>query len=311
MKKQNFLLQLIQSYIFVLGIAFVFGLVFSKQVDVLADYSTIFLGIIFFFSALKIDLKEVTRYFKDEMMVATVVFAMLFVFPIAAYYITNALVPELAIAFMLLAAMPTGMTAPLLAEISGGKQSLALVMTVATSLLAPITIPFITKFLVGETVEVDVLAMFWSLAKIVFIPFLLANFIKHFWETNIKATYYTFKPISIALLGLLIMGIIAKQADQIIDSFQGRFFWYLFLLFIFFIILHIVGYFIVFWRSTIERLTIDVTLTYMNFTLAIYLAGTFFNEPNVVVPVILAIIPWSILIIPFKYIIKGLTKKPH
>jgi len=46
---------------------------------------------------------------------------MLFVLPVAVYYITSAVYPSLAIAFLLLAAMPVGMTAPLLAEISGGK----------------------------------------------------------------------------------------------------------------------------------------------------------------------------------------------
>lgn len=42
---------------------------------------------------------------------------------------------------------------------------------------------------------------------------------------------------------------------------------------------------------------------YSTIFLAIYLVGQFFTEPNIVIPVVLSVLPWSLLIIPYKYLV--------
>jgi len=310
MPTKQLLQRLTESYIFIVLAALLIGIIFPAHAIKLAPYSTIFLGIIFFLSALKIDLKEVGKYLHATKMLVVVNLMMLIVLPIIVYYATLAVVPELAVAFLILTAMPCGMTAPLLSEICGGRQSLALVLTISTSLLAPFTVPFIFNLVAGASIDVSFLDMFLSLAKVIFIPFVLANIIKYFWQSKIKKTYSTFKPISIILLGLLITGIVAKQADTIVTNLQGQFLLYLVLLFVLFIVLHILGYLTVFWRDKKDRITTTVCLTYMNFTLAIYLVGEFFTEPNIVIPVVLSVLPWSLLIIPYKHIMLKVKIRP-
>jgi len=298
----GFIVRVINSYFVILVAALVLGMAFSGQVVVLEPFSTVFLGIIFFLSALKIDLKEVISYLGAKKMIFVVNLFMLIAFPVVVYYLTLSVVPALAIAFMILAAMPSGMTDPLLSEISGGRQSLALVLTISTSLLAPLTVPLVIKLLAGQAVAVSFSTMFLSLAKIIFIPFVIANIIKFFWNESIKKISSGFRPVSIIFLGLLIMGIVAKQADVIIEGLKGgQSLTYLAYLFILFIIFHIIGYFSVFWREKRDRITVTVCLSYMNFTLAIYLVDKFFSDPNIIVPVILSVVPWSVLFPLFKY----------
>ncbi len=295
------------SYFTVISFAFLFGVGASEYLEKLSSFSTFLLGAIFFLSALKIDLKEVLKYFKNKKMIFFANLFMLVLLPILVYYATLLVFPALAVAFLLLAAMPSGMTDPLLSEISGGKQSLALVLTVSTSLLAPFTIPFIIEIFAGRYVSVGFWDMFEVLAAVIFIPFILAEFVKYFLKAKIKKVSASFKQISIIFLGLLIAGIVAKQADIIKESlFFGNYVHisYLAALFIFFIILHIVGYFVIPWRKREEKISIIICLTYMNFTLAIYLVDKFFTDPNIVVPVILSIIPWVALIVPFNYLMK-------
>lgn len=298
--------QLLESYVFILLLSLTLGLLIPQYTIHLAGWTSIFLGIIFFLSALKIDLKEVATYLNDRKMVVMANAVMLIGLPIVVYFATRLVYPDLAIAFMLLAAMPAGMTSPLLAEICGGKQSLALVITITTSLLAPFTIPLMVKLLAGADVQVDTLGMFLSLVKVIFIPFVLANIVKYFWHHKIKATYFTFKPISTLLLGLLIMGIVAKQADTVLSGLNLKFLLQVSALFLLYALFHVVGYYVAWWRKPNDRVTITICLAYNNFTLAIYLAGKFFNEPNIVVPVVLSVLPWSLLIIPFKYYTKKL-----
>ncbi|PLX26754.1 hypothetical protein C0581_03975, partial [Candidatus Parcubacteria bacterium] len=58
---KKLLLGLSNSYVFILSLALVGGLFFSTHTIHLAPHITIFLAIIFFLTALKIDLKEIWK----------------------------------------------------------------------------------------------------------------------------------------------------------------------------------------------------------------------------------------------------------
>ena len=291
-------------YIFILLASLALGLILPHYAVLLAPYGTIFLGSIFFLSALKIDLKEVARYLKDRKMIVLANAIMLVIYPLIVYYLMRFIYPDLALAFLLLAAMPAGMTSPLLSEICGGRQSLALVLTVTTSLLAPFTIPLVIKYTVGAEISVDVFSLFLTLVKVIFVPFILANMVKYLWPKKIKTWFPAISPISMTLLGLIILGVVATQAATILGGVDAKFLLTLLALFLLFIAFHLVGYYSVYWRDRADRISITICLTYMNFILAIYLAGRYFNRPGVVVPVILSVLPWSLLIIPFKFMLR-------
>ncbi|OGD67655.1 hypothetical protein A2442_03725 [Candidatus Campbellbacteria bacterium RIFOXYC2_FULL_35_25] len=288
-----------ESHYLIIGLAFIVGLLFSEGILWASVYTKLILATIFFLSSIKIDLKEVKDYLNDKLLIAFLSVASLFILPIVVYYITNLLYPSLAVAFLILSAVPVGMTAPLLSEIIGGKYGLTLVLTVVTSLLAPVTLPFILNFLAGASVSIDALGMFILLAKVIYAPFILAQILKRFWQKKIDKISVSFKPLSVLLLGALIAIIVAKQSHVIIEGFDLL---YISLLFLFFLVLHFVGYFIVFWKSKSEKIAVAICFTYMNFTLAIELVNEFFSEPEIIVPVVLSIVPWTIIFIPFKHI---------
>ncbi len=296
------------TYFFITLLALLLGLVFPELAAQLDPYSAWLLGGIFFFSALAISLKDIQYYARDRAMLVMVVILMLVVFPVLVYYLTAALYEPLALPFLLLAAMPSGMTAPLLAEVAGGRQSLALVLTVATSLLAPLSVPFLIKLLAGTAVTVSFWGMFSTLALVIFTPFLLARAAKSWLGSGVIRRLNSFgRPGSLALLGLLLAGIVGEQSGAILETLSiSKVLVYLAALTGVFLLLHLLGYWAVFWRSARERVTVSVCLTYMNFTLAIYLADRFFAEPTVVVPVILSIVPWVLLLTPFCLTVKAL-----
>lgn len=291
-----------ESYISVLFVSLFIGIGFHEYAIYIAPYNTIFLGAIFFFSALKIDIHEVISYLSDFKMVIISNVFMLILLPAFVYVVMQFVYSPLAVAFLILAAMPSGMTSPFLSEIVGGTESLALVLTISTSFFAPFTVPLMIQLFAGTEVSVGFITMFLSLAKVIFIPFILANIVKYFWSNGVQKINTKTKPISMICLGLLIIGIVSKQAKVILSSIQGGdSLIYLVALFLLFVVFHLLGYFTVFWKDKKERITITVCLTYLNFTLAVYLVDQFFHAPNILIPVILSVLPWSILIIPFKY----------
>lgn len=299
-----FFLVLVQSYLFVIVFALFAGLFVSKQAILLAPYATLFLQIIFFMSSLKLNLKDVFKEAGDIKTLLTASVFMLILFPVIVYYIAQVVVPTYAVGLLLLAAMPAGMTAPLLVEVVGGKVGMALVLTLLTSFLAPFTVPIVVEFLVSTAVTVSAMTMFVSLTKVILIPFALAQILRFFLHNQIKATYSTFKPISLILLGFLIAGVVAKQADVLIAGLGAILFTQILVVTIFIGMLLLAGYYVGFWKPCEDRLTIAICLTFMNFTLAIYLAGEFFRDPNVLLCAVLVIFPWSLLLLPYKWIMR-------
>ncbi|MBT6253658.1 hypothetical protein HOI83_00260 [Candidatus Uhrbacteria bacterium] len=301
--------QLVQSYLFLIVIALGGGLLLSDQAILLAPFATLFLQIIFFLTSLKLDSKKVFKAVKNYKMLLVANIFMLLVLPTVVYLIANLIVPEFALALLLLSAMPTGMTAPLLVEVVGGKPSVALVLTLTTSLLAPLTIPLVVGTFAGTAVTVGALTMFWSLVKVIVIPFVLAQGVRYIANGKLDKVTVYFKPASLVLLCLLIMGVVAKQADTIMSGIGNTLLIQLAVLFVFVAVLLVVGYFVTFWKRCDERITVSICMTFMNFTLAIYLAGSFFSDPNILLATVLIIFPWTLLLFPFRYIARNLVCK--
>lgn len=296
-------LNLVQSYLFVIVVALIFALAWPSMTVLLAPGATLFLQIIFFLTSLKLDPKSILKEIADVRMLALCTFFMLIALPAIVFLIAQAVVPSMAVALLLLATMPTGMTAPLLVEVVGGKTSMALIIALLTSLLAPFTVPFMIGLFASASVTVSALAMFTTLAKVILLPFVLAQLLRLMWPQKLQATFFTFKPISVILLGLLIAGVVAKQAHVILNGLGTTILFQLIVLSIFICALLAVGYFIAFWRSPQERMTITVCTTFMNFTLAIYLAGEFFPDPSVTLATVLVIFPWSLLLLPYRFVL--------
>lgn len=309
----KWLRSVLSSYFFIISVALVLGLVFSvPAAQYLSPYTTYFLGAILFFSGLHIDIKAVFAELRRPLVVAVVSALVIGVIPVAVFYGAQWLVPELAIAFLILTSMPAGMTAPFLTELAGGKQSLALVVTVVTSLVAPLSVPLLIAWLAGQTVEVPYVDMMQSLALVIFIPFIAAQIIRAVAGIKRlgKQASSVLSAISLLLLGMLVAGIIAGESERFLNGFSsGESVMYVLWLFGLFIIFHIVGYIVSWWRPHQERIAVMVTLSYMNFTLAVYLVDEYFAEPEIVLPVVLSVIPWALFFAPFKAVMQYLRKR--
>lgn len=298
--------KLVDSYVFILVVAILAGLLIPGQTNFLFSYISLFLAIILFLASLKLDLSQFFTEIKNARIIIPLALFMMLILPALVYLVAKPLVPTYAFALLLLAAMPTGMTAPLLAEVAGGKTSLALVFVVITSLIAPFTIPFVLKILAGKIVVLGFMDMFLKLAKLIFIPFVLAQIIRYFLHEKIKTAYGALKPISIILLGLLIAGVVASQAT-LIKTNLASFLPAVLIMSAYFLLMPYLMFLVTKKYEAGTRISIAVAVTFTNFTLSIYIAAKFFPEPRILIPTILAVLPWSLGFIPFKYWVKRLT----
>lgn len=296
--------RILESYSAVPFIAVGAAFMWPEQLSWISAYGAWCIAGIFFLSTLKIDMGKIFGQFSDKAMLATETLLMLIIFPCIIYGIALYAVPELALPLLILAAMPAGMTSPFLVELAGGRQSLAIVVTILTSLLAPLSVPLVIQVLAGAHVEVPYQAMMISLATIIILPMACAQFVRIRATRLVEKTHRWYRVLSIVLLGALIAGVVAKQVPALEEGFRGGSLWLTAgAIIACFVGFHILGYYAPFWRDRRDRITSAVCLSYMNFTLAVYLADRFFPDPSVMVPIVLSVIPWALLFVPFKILV--------
>lgn len=299
--------QLRDSYIGVLLIALLAGFLVPSLFAPWQAYSTLILQAIFFLTSLRMSLRGVWREFQEWPTLIVVSMFMLVVLPLVVYGLAQTFNPSLAWALFLLAAMPVGMTSPLMAHLFGLNTPLALVLTLVTSLLAPFTFPFLAGLLSnGETINIG--HLFLTLLQVIVIPFALAQGVALLAPSVVRLTARLHKGVSLALVGLLIAAIAASYQQAFLTRLLTiEYFLGLAVLTLFFLAVHLAGYWLAWWRNERDRLTIVLCVVYMNFTLAIYIAERFFANPDIVFYTILAIIPWNIGIVLFRHAVVGRT----
>ncbi|MTI33274.1 bile acid:sodium symporter family protein [Xanthovirga aplysinae] len=132
-----------------------------------------------------------------------------------------------AIGIMILAACPGGATSNLLTHLAKGDTALSVSLTAVNSLITIITIPLIVNFGLSEfmsestRINAPVGNIMTSLVIIIAIPLILGMLIKKF-APNFALKMD--KPVRIAsalVLFLVIVGILVKERDQIVEYFEN------------------------------------------------------------------------------------------
>ena len=77
---------------------------------------------------------------------------------------------EIAAGVVLVGSSPSGLASNVMAYIAKADVAMSVTMTAIATLLAPIMTPFLMKTLAGQMIEVDAMAMMWSITKMVLIP---------------------------------------------------------------------------------------------------------------------------------------------
>jgi bile acid:Na+ symporter, BASS family len=300
-----------ENQILVILLALIAGLVFPTQFRFLNHYSTQLLITVFFASSLRLSLHEVVSYAKDWRLLLLSSAFMLVVLPFALFYPFLLLSKEWAIALLIFGAMPTGMTIALVADFFGGKTSLALLIATATSLLAPFTIPLVSKIAIGQFVPIPVSYMMISLVLTIVLPFFLAMLVKRAVPRLITNHDEIIRHVSVLAFAILIAGIVADTSygSFTLPTWQDAAILVLFTIWMG--LLTWASYSMVTWRNKEDRITVALSMIYLNNTLALFVANRFFASQNILPKLILLLLVINLLLPPIKWYAAKLHQIPH
>ncbi len=297
----KFLHLISDNQIMIVLLALILGVIFPEQLKFLNAYTTYMLTLIFLVSSFRINPGELTSYLKDWKMLSVANFVMLIFMPLAMWLPTWLFAPEWALAFLIVGAAPTGLTIALVADLFGGRQALAMLIAVTTSLLAPLTMPLLLYFVVGQSVKFPVGSMLLSLFITMVLPFFVAMGIKAKYKTFINRKDAWWREISLILFGILVAGVTADSVAGTAQKFNPHDLGTVLVMIAFMGGIAWFSYAITQWRTASERVTIALCMVYMNNTVALYIGDRFFSGQNVVTKLIIILTAVNLLLPPLKW----------
>ena len=256
--------------------------------------TTVFLPLALFIimlgMGLGLTLNDFKRVFVEPKAVILGLIAQLIVLPIIGFLLAMIfpLSPELAVGVMIIAACPGGPTSNMVTYLVKGNVALSITLTAMSSLITVFTIPLVVNLamqnFMGEAaaLQLPFLKTVIQIAVITFIPVTIGMLIHNYTPQVAAKLEKSVKWFSLFFLGLIIAGLLLKERDNVL----GFFFQVGGVTLTLNLLTMALGYAIAILgkldQSSAKAITVEVGI--QNGTLAIAVATTLLNSPDMAIP---------------------------
>ena len=214
--------QLISKYMGVLVLlSAVIGLIFPDVFShIKPKVINPLLGVIMFGMGLTLKFDDFKVVFSRPRDVIVGCLAQFTVMPLLAWVLAKifGLDQALTVGVILVGCCPGGTASNVITYLAKGDLALSVGMTGVSTLLAPILTPLLVLLLAGQSVDVDVVAMFLSILWVVILPIVAGLIVKRLWPTQTeKATAYL-PALSSVTICFIVLIIIAANAHKLLTG---------------------------------------------------------------------------------------------
>jgi len=272
---------------------------------IVEPYLLVWLGALLFLNLMRLKPSDLVLTFTRPKQLAILSAVKLLVLPLLMYAITILVYRQFALPILLLSGISTGLGAPFVVSIVGGRLPLIVGMIIVTSLAVPFVLPSLVYELFGGSEFRIPLQMILLLSVALFTPLAAGWLTKRYLRSVSKFADEKSFPVSIIFIVLINFGMFAKFSEYFYTET-------VFLLqtiaasFLLFAAFGVTGYAVTFGDKQ-DRLAGLISMTYVNNVLVAVFALQFFG-PQVAAMGALYNIPYYAGILPIKEIM--LRKKP-
>ncbi|MFT7260659.1 MAG: BASS family bile acid:Na+ symporter [Glaciecola sp.] len=183
------------------------------------------LAMIMFAMGLTLRTTDFKRVWQNPQPIALAIIIQFSVMPLAAVLLAKAfgLSDDLTIGMVIVGACAGGTASNVMTYLARGDVALSVSMTLASTLWGVMATPLIISVMAGESVQVDSLAILFSLVKMVLIPILAGVLITHYQPKFANKINKYLADIASGLILLIIAIIVALNADEISTLGYGVF----------------------------------------------------------------------------------------
>ncbi|WP_241077783.1 bile acid:sodium symporter family protein [Flavimarina sp. Hel_I_48] len=205
--------------------------------------------IIMFGMGTTMSIKDFAGVFQEPKGVVIGVTAQLLVMPLMGYFLASIsnFPPEIAAGIVLIGCSPSGVASNVMAFLANANVALSITITSIATLLAPFLTPLMMKLFAGEFIEIEVLAMMWSIVKMIILPIGAGLLFNRIFGNSINWLGRAMPLISMLAIGLIITIITAAGRDSLLEI--GG------VLMVLVLIHNIFGYFLGYWYARLFRMS--------------------------------------------------------
>ena len=177
------------------------------------------LGVVMFGMGLSLNLSDFKVVFSRPKDVGIGCLAQFGIMPLLALALARIfrLPDELAVGLVLVGCCPGGTASNVITYLAKGDLALSVGMTCVSTILAPFLTPLLTWLLVGASVNVDVLSMFWSIVKVIILPISVGLVIKRFFAEATKAVTAYLPAVSSIVIVLIVGSVVSANSAQLLS----------------------------------------------------------------------------------------------
>jgi BASS family bile acid:Na+ symporter len=180
----------------------------------LQPYPLLCLMVLFFMSFLSIRIEAVWEALRQaSLSILSLIVLKMVVLPIALYALFLQVIPDYAVAALLLTGVSTGVVAPFMSNLVGGNSARVLVVTVITSVLVPFSLPSIVGLVLSKTVHLSFWDMLHVLALAIFVPIAAVQALRRLAPRLLDAVNRRSYPVNLVMFALINLGVFSNYAD--------------------------------------------------------------------------------------------------
>jgi BASS family bile acid:Na+ symporter len=176
-------------------------------------YILMWLGMLLFLNLIRLDASDLLATFTRPRQLAVLSAVKLIVLPLGMYALAYVVYEPFALSVLLLSGISTGLGAPFVVNLIGGRLPLVVGMIIVTSLAVPFILPSIVYALVGPQFDISVLDMVVLLAAALFVPLAAGWLTKKQFPGMAKFADQKSFPLSLVFIVLINFGMFAKFSD--------------------------------------------------------------------------------------------------
>ena len=186
----------------------------------MTNYTALFLAAAMFGMGTNIEIEDFKNLLKAPKLIFLGALCQYTIMPLLALLLSVIfkLPKDMGLEVILVGTCPGGTASNVLSHIAEGDLAYSVLLTVASTLLAPIMTPLLVYMMAGSLVEVSFVAMFMSIVKVIVLPVGLGIIAKALLRERIKKVDFVFPLISSMAIALIIAAIVGLNAEKIMTS---------------------------------------------------------------------------------------------
>lgn len=164
--------------------------------------------------------KDFSEVFHRPIQVIIGIVGQFVLMPLIAFFLVKAfgLSADLAAGVLLVGCCPGGTSSNVMSYLGKGDVPLSVTITSCTTILAPLVTPGLFWLFAHQYIEVDPVAMFWSIVKIVLLPIIGGVVVNALFGTVVKKVVVALPLISVFAIISIVTAVVSASAERIAET---------------------------------------------------------------------------------------------